>query len=54
MGECPVCALEIRAARDSMRGDYLICDDCGAELEIVSLSPLKLVEVPISEDDWSD
>ena len=52
MGECPVCAAEIELAKDAMAGELIVCDDCGAELEIVKLDPVKLDEAPSAEEDW--
>jgi alpha-aminoadipate carrier protein LysW len=52
MAECPVCAGEIKLADDAMAGEVIVCDDCGAELEITGLDPVKLDEAPSAEEDW--
>ncbi len=52
MGECPVCAADVNIADDAIAGELLVCDDCGAELELVSLDPVKLDEAPSAEEDW--
>ena len=52
MGECPVCAADVNIAADAIAGELLVCDDCGAELELVSLDPVKLDEAPSAEEDW--
>ena len=52
MGECPVCAAEVTIAADAMAGEVLVCDDCGAELEIIKLKPIELAEAPTAEEDW--
>ena len=52
MGECPVCAAEIKLANDAMVSEIVVCEDCGAELEIVGLDPVKLDEAPSTEEDW--
>jgi len=52
MGECPVCAADVNLADDAMAGELIVCEDCGAELEIVSLDPAKLAEAPSAEEDW--
>jgi alpha-aminoadipate carrier protein LysW len=52
MGECPVCAAEIEVADDAMAGELLVCEDCGAELELTSLDPVTLAEAPSAEEDW--
>ncbi len=52
MGECPVCAAEVKIADDAMAGEVIVCDDCGAELEIINLKPIELAEAPTAEEDW--
>ncbi len=52
MGECPICAAEVEVAKDAMAGELLICDDCGAELELLEIDPVKLAEAPATEEDW--
>ena len=52
MGECPICAAEVAVAKDAMAGELLICDDCGAELELLEIDPVKLAEAPAAEEDW--
>ena len=52
MAECPVCAAEVPIAPDAMTGELLACDDCGVELEIISLDPIQLAEAPTAEEDW--
>jgi alpha-aminoadipate carrier protein LysW len=52
MAECPVCAGEIELAGDAMVSELIVCNDCGAELEIAGLDPVKLNEAPSTEEDW--
>jgi alpha-aminoadipate carrier protein LysW len=52
MGECPVCAAEIEVADDAIAGEVLVCEDCGAELELTSIDPVALAEAPSAEEDW--
>jgi alpha-aminoadipate carrier protein LysW len=52
MAECPVCAGEIELADDAMVSELIVCNDCGAELEIAGLDPVKLNEAPSTEEDW--
>ena len=59
MSECPicaaeikVCAAEIKVAADAMAGELLVCDDCGAELELIGTDPVELAEAPSAEEDW--
>ncbi len=52
MSECPVCAAEIELADDAMAGELLVCEDCGAELELTAIDPVTLAEAPSAEEDW--
>ncbi len=52
MSECPICAAEINVAPDAMAGELLVCDDCGAELELTGTEPVELAEAPSAEEDW--
>jgi alpha-aminoadipate carrier protein LysW len=52
MGECPICAAEIEVANDAIAGEVLVCEDCGAELELKNIDPVELAEAPSAEEDW--
>ncbi len=52
MSECPVCAADVEVAKDAITGELLICDDCGAELELMQTDPAILSEAPTAEEDW--
>ena len=52
MSECPVCGAEITRPDDAVVGELLECNDCGTELEVVSLDPFKIEEAPEAEEDW--
>ena len=52
MGECPVCAAEVAVANDAISGELLVCEDCGAELELINVDPIELAEAPTAEEDW--
>jgi len=51
--ECPECAAAITAT-PTLAGEIVDCGDCGAELEVTSLSPLKLALAPEVEEDWGE
>jgi len=51
--ECTECAARIPAA-PRLAGEILDCPDCGAELEVRSLSPLVLALAPEVEEDWGE
>lgn len=52
--ECPVCAADVRIAADAMQNELITCQDCGAELEILSLDPMELATAPETEEDWGE
>jgi alpha-aminoadipate carrier protein LysW len=52
--DCPVCDGLIELDDDVVAGELLECPDCGVELEIVKLDPLKVQEAPQEEEDWGE
>jgi alpha-aminoadipate/glutamate carrier protein LysW len=53
MATCPECDFEIDIDEyDVDRGDTLECDNCGATLEVIGLSPIEFEAV--SDDDDED
>lgn len=50
MGKCPECGGEVEIYGDMEKGDIIDCDECGIELEITSLKPIKLVDASDDED----
>ena len=52
-GECPLCATKVEGA-DREVGEVVTCQGCGAELEVVGVSPLRLAEAPEVEEDWGE
>jgi len=42
---CPDCKAEIKTSQKMEVGDILECGECGTEVEVVSLEPLKAVEL---------
>ncbi len=42
---CPDCKSEIKLIEGTMVGDILECQECGTEVEILSLNPLKYCEL---------
>ncbi len=51
---CPVCEGTVEIEEGAVVGELLPCADCGAELEILSVKPLKLQEAPEVEEDWGE
>ncbi len=53
-GNCPECEGEVKLDDDVMEGEIVSCPDCGVELEVVSVKPLKLSPAPEEEEDWGE
>ncbi len=51
--ECPECAARL-AITPTLAGEVLDCRGCGAELEVVSLTPLLVQLAPHAEEDWGE
>jgi alpha-aminoadipate/glutamate carrier protein LysW len=51
---CPECDAEITLAADIVEGEILVCPDCGVDLEVISLNPVKLDLAPMEEEDWGE
>ena len=50
---CPECDAEI-SMQKPMKGEIVVCPDCGAELEVVNENPLKVELAPEEEEDWGE
>ena len=50
---CPECEAEITLEKP-LRGEIIVCPDCGAELEVTSENPLALDLAPQEEEDWGE
>ena len=50
---CPECEGPV-ALRDPMQGEIVPCAACGADLEVISLSPLTLELAPEEQEDWGE
>jgi alpha-aminoadipate carrier protein LysW len=47
---CPVCEVEIDVEEDELdEGDTITCNECGADVRVVSVGPLELE--PLDEDE---
>lgn len=51
---CPECDASISLAADAVEGEIIVCPDCAAELEIVSLDPPTLELAPEVGEDWGE
>ena len=51
---CSECDAHLPVAGDVMLGEIVPCPDCGAELEVVGLTPLAIELAPEVEEDWGE
>ncbi|HEY1203228.1 MAG: hypothetical protein ABSH46_16085 [Bryobacteraceae bacterium] len=52
MIRCRECNAEIDVEEDELdEGDTIACDECGADLRVVSLDPLELESIDEEDDD---
>lgn len=54
ISSCPECAAEITMEPGTEQGEILVCPDCGADLEVIGLSPFTLALAPMEEEDWGE
>jgi len=54
MANCPECDAELELGADVEEGEIVVCPDCGVELEVVGLAPIKLDLAPEVEEDWGE
>jgi alpha-aminoadipate carrier protein LysW len=50
---CPECEAEITLTKP-LKGEIIVCPDCGVELEVISENPLVLDLAPQEEEDWGE
>lgn len=54
MAECPECAASV-PVDGAVQGEILPCPECGADLELVALTPAPVLELaPRVEEDWGE
>ena len=51
---CPECDAEITLGDKTVKGEIVVCPDCGSELEVTSVNPLTLELAPEEEEDWGE
>ena len=52
-GTCPDCDAEI-TLEGVVKGELVVCPDCGVELEVISVDPLTFELAPEEEEDWGE
>jgi alpha-aminoadipate/glutamate carrier protein LysW len=51
---CPECDGQLSIPEDAVQGEIIPCPDCGAELEVLSLNPIKVSLAPEVQEDWGE
>ncbi|HZN16717.1 MAG TPA: hypothetical protein VFB84_00730 [Micromonosporaceae bacterium] len=52
---CPECDAQVAVDPGGVEtGDMLVCDDCGAELEVLDAAEPRLGLAPPVEEDWGE
>lgn len=51
---CPECDATINFDRAPLNGEIARCNDCSAELEVISTEPITLELAPEVEEDWGE
>ncbi len=51
--ECIECGAQIEL-NDVVEGEIIQCEDCGVELEVLSVDPLQIGLAPEEEEDWGE
>jgi alpha-aminoadipate/glutamate carrier protein LysW len=51
---CPTCGTTVLVPANVMKHEIIPCQDCGTELEVLSLDPLQLDLAPEVEEDWGE
>ncbi len=54
MANCPECDAELALGTGLEEGEIVVCPDCGVELEVVGVDPIKLDVAPEVEEDWGE
>ncbi len=54
MNTCPECTAELKLEDNIQQGEIIVCPDCGVELEVMAVDPLKLELAPEVEEDWGE
>ena len=52
--ECVECGGAVNVPADAMQGEILTCGDCGVELEVTELNPLRVELAPMEMEDWGE
>ena len=42
IGTCPECDADVHVDTDADKGEFVDCEECGTQLEVVGLDPVEL------------
>lgn len=51
---CPECEGAVKLVPSPRLSEITNCPDCSAELEVISLEPLRIAPAPEIEEDWGE
>jgi len=54
MPKCPECGGALELSADVIAHEIIDCPTCGAELEVMSVEPIKVALAPDEEEDWGE
>jgi alpha-aminoadipate carrier protein LysW len=52
-GKCPYCGARVALSKSARISAIVFCDECDAELEVLSLNPVELDSPLEGDDDYS-
>ena len=51
---CLECGADVSFGEDVIAGEIAECEECGIELEVISVDPLEVDLAPEVEEDWGE
>lgn len=54
MTQCPTCGADLEFPSGTEEGEILTCEECGTDMEVVSLDPPEVEPAPEEEEDWGE
>ncbi len=54
VGKCIICDGVIVLSKGTEKSEIIECSECGSELEIISINPIKLDVAPKPGEDWGE
>ncbi len=54
MAECVECGAQLNVDEKTEVGEIIACPECGVELEVTGINPVKVDAAPQEEEDWGE